>query len=161
MIVFVNGHGGENFLKFRVTPNVSDNRKEREELTSEILYSTITDMFYLKRYKEILIILDTCQAASLIPKVLKEREFTIQRLPPHSTFFSSSSIHEESFSYGYNPEVLLQSIHSVLVRGTCRRSVCTPTTQDTKRLQANSSFCQQNDEPILLFNPTFHSTVDK
>ena len=46
-------------------------KQEREELTSELLYKAITDMYLQKRYRQAFIIIDTCQSASLIPKVLE------------------------------------------------------------------------------------------
>ena len=50
------GHGGENFLKFR---NV-------EEVSAQDLSGTFEQMWRNKRYKEILFVIDTCQAASMI-----------------------------------------------------------------------------------------------
>ena len=34
------------------------------------LYKAMTDMYFQKRYRKAFIIIDTCQSASLIPKVL-------------------------------------------------------------------------------------------
>lgn len=43
--------------------------KEREEITKNILSKTIEDMHAHNRYHEMLVIIDTCQAGSLIPSV--------------------------------------------------------------------------------------------
>ena len=42
-----------------------------------------------------LVVVDTCQAASLIP----------QKLPPSSAFLASSSLGEESYSLGFDLHV--------------------------------------------------------
>lgn len=49
----------------------------------------------MKRYGQVMIMIDTCQASSLIPKTL----------PPYSSFIASSSIGEESYSHGFDYNV--------------------------------------------------------
>ncbi len=53
-------------------------------------------MFKMKRYGQVMIMIDTCQASSLIPK----------DLPPNSIFLASSSVGEESYSHGFDYHVL-------------------------------------------------------
>ena len=52
-------------------------------------------MFRKGRYGKVLVIIDTCQAASLIPPLL----------PPFSSFLASSRTGEESFSFGFDLNV--------------------------------------------------------
>ena len=82
LLLFLNGHGGENFFKIR----------EREEITRDILFNVLNDMYAQGRYGRVLVIIDTCQASSLIPK----------QLPPQSVFLVSSKVGEESYSYGHD-----------------------------------------------------------
>ncbi|KAK8800341.1 hypothetical protein WA171_004974, partial [Blastocystis sp. BT1] len=82
LLLFLNGHGGDGFFKFR----------EREELNSHILWNVLFQMFKMKRYGQVMIMIDTCQASSLIPK----------DLPPNSIFLASSSVGEESYSHGFD-----------------------------------------------------------
>ena len=49
------GHGGDGFLKFQ----------DSEELTSTDLADAIESMYLLGRYKNLLVISDTCQSESL------------------------------------------------------------------------------------------------
>ena len=55
ILIYLTGHGGENFMKFR---NV-------EEVSSHDLSNALNQMWKQKRYKEILFVSDTCQAASM------------------------------------------------------------------------------------------------
>lgn len=52
-------------------------------------------MFRRGRYGKVLVMIDTCQAASLIPPLL----------PPFSSFLASSRSGEESFSFGFDLNV--------------------------------------------------------
>ena len=52
-------------------------------------------MFRKGRYGKVLVMIDTCQAASLIPPLL----------PPFSSFLASSRSGEESFSFGFDLNV--------------------------------------------------------
>lgn len=56
ILIFMTGHGGENFLKFR---NV-------EEVSAHDVSAAFGQMWQDRRYKEILFIIDTCQAGSMI-----------------------------------------------------------------------------------------------
>lgn len=55
VLVFLSGHGGDEFLKFHDT----------EELTAADLGYALGDMHAKGRYKEVLLLIDTCQAATL------------------------------------------------------------------------------------------------
>ena len=57
--VYLTGHGGEGFLKFQ----------DREELTAQALAATFGRMHAGGRYKEVLLVVDTCQAASLFDRI--------------------------------------------------------------------------------------------
>lgn len=57
VFIFITGHGGEEFFKFRDT----------EEFLRQDLRSVLLQMQLMKRYKNILFVSDTCQAFSLAP----------------------------------------------------------------------------------------------
>jgi len=57
VLIYITGHGGERFMKFR----------DIEELTTTDLERTLYEMYMMNRYKEILLIIDTCQAFTLAP----------------------------------------------------------------------------------------------
>jgi phosphatidylinositol glycan class K len=55
ILIYLTGHGGEEFLKFQ----------DVEELTSQDLADAFEQMHQQRRYNEIFFMIDTCQAASL------------------------------------------------------------------------------------------------
>lgn len=57
--VYITGHGGEDFFKFQ----------DKEELSGRQLAHAFSAMHAAQRYKELLFIVDTCQAASLYAQV--------------------------------------------------------------------------------------------
>ena len=59
ILVYVTGHGGDNFFKFQ----------DAEELTSQDLANVFEQMHLRKRYKQILFVADTCQAFTLADKL--------------------------------------------------------------------------------------------
>lgn len=78
ILIFMTGHGGENFLKFR---NV-------EEVSAHDLSTAFNQMWLQKRYKEILFLVDTCQAASMLSLITAPNIFGI----------ASSKVGESSYS---------------------------------------------------------------
>lgn len=95
LLLFLNGHGGDHFFKFQVNDHQTLIPQGREELNDHILSNLLSRMYQMRRYQRVLVMIDTCQAATLIPK----------RLPPHSSFLASSSLGEESYSYGFDSMV--------------------------------------------------------
>jgi phosphatidylinositol glycan class K len=59
VLIFLSGHGGDGFFKFRDT----------EEVTTAELRTSLTEMQQQRRFKNMLIIADTCQAATLTSDV--------------------------------------------------------------------------------------------
>ncbi|KAI9223031.1 peptidase C13 family-domain-containing protein [Blastocladiella britannica] len=55
ILVFMTGHGGDEFLKFQ----------DKEELGAQDLADAFTQMYEGRRYKEILFMVDTCQANTM------------------------------------------------------------------------------------------------
>jgi phosphatidylinositol glycan class K len=78
ILIYMNGHGGNGFIKFQ----------DVEELSSADLADTLEQMHKQKRYNEILLYTDTCQAASLGMKVYS----------PNVLSVGSSLIGENSYS---------------------------------------------------------------
>ena len=60
VLVFLTGHGGDQFLKFH----------DSEELGSPELGAAISTMHARGRYKELLLLLDTCQAATMTEHIV-------------------------------------------------------------------------------------------
>ena len=79
ILIFLSGHGGDEFFKFRDT----------EEMSTQDLGYAFHDMFMQKRYKEILLLVDTCQAATIANAIEAPRVITI----------GSSRKGENSYSY--------------------------------------------------------------
>lgn len=78
IFLYLTGHGGENFMKFR---NV-------EEVSAHDLSAAFNQMWQQGRYKEILFVIDTCQAASMFSKLVSPNIYGI----------ASSKVGESSYS---------------------------------------------------------------
>eukprot|EP00050_Salpingoeca_kvevrii_P000402 m.147646 g.147646 ORF g.147646 m.147646 type:complete len:263 (+) comp10105_c0_seq2:64-852(+) len=59
VLVFLAGHGADNFLKFQDT----------EEITSEQLGDAFSQMYAQQRYNEVLLMIDTCHAETLLDRL--------------------------------------------------------------------------------------------
>jgi len=94
ILIFMSGHGGNEFLKFQ----------DQEELNSQDIADAIAQMHDTKRYNEIFFVVDTCQASTLY-----------NRIASPNVLAMSSSIKDES-SYSY--EVDLQTGVYVIDRFT-------------------------------------------
>eukprot|EP00698_Gefionella_okellyi_P006222 TRINITY_DN15617_c0_g1_i1.p1 TRINITY_DN15617_c0_g1~~TRINITY_DN15617_c0_g1_i1.p1 ORF type:complete len:418 (+),score=97.39 TRINITY_DN15617_c0_g1_i1:95-1255(+) len=79
ILVFMTGHGGEEFLKFQ----------DSEEIHSADLADAFAQMWQQKRYNEILFVADTCQAATLYTRFYS----------PNILALGSSSLGENSYSH--------------------------------------------------------------
>ena len=82
IFLYLTGHGGEDFMKFR---NV-------EEVSSHDLSGAFDQMWQQGRYKEILFVIDTCQAASMFSKLKAPNIYGI----------ASSKVGESSYSVSVN-----------------------------------------------------------
>lgn len=85
ILLFLSGHGGDEFLKFH----------DSEELLSQDLENALQEMDLKRRYKEILLLVDTCQASTLSHRITAPRVTTI----------SSSSKGENSYAYQSSKEM--------------------------------------------------------
>uniref|UniRef100_A0A1I8NZ40 GPI-anchor transamidase n=1 Tax=Stomoxys calcitrans TaxID=35570 RepID=A0A1I8NZ40_STOCA len=79
VLIYLTGHGGDGFLKFQ----------DSEEITSQELADAVEQMWEKKRYNELFLMVDTCQAASLYEK------FT----SPNVLAVASSLVGEDSLSH--------------------------------------------------------------
>lgn len=79
ILIYLSGHGGNGYIKFQ----------DYSELTSEEIADTVEQMWQKRRYNEILIIFDTCEAESLYKKLYS----------PNVVSFASSLIGENSLSH--------------------------------------------------------------
>lgn len=85
VLVFLTGHGGDEFMKFHDT----------EEISSHDLAYALHEMHVKRRYRKLLLILDTCQAATIANHITA----------PNITIMSSSLKGENSYSYFSNDAV--------------------------------------------------------
>eukprot|EP00834_Sanchytrium_tribonematis_P009043 NODE_1412_length_1123_cov_0.710938.p1 type:complete len:256 gc:universal NODE_1412_length_1123_cov_0.710938:830-63(-) len=85
ILVYLTGHGGDGFLKFQ----------DYEELTSKDLADSFAQMFDRKRYKEILFMIDTCQANTMYKYIYS----------PNVLSTGSSEKDENSYSYDNSDEI--------------------------------------------------------
>jgi GPI-anchor transamidase subunit K len=85
ILIYLTGHGGDSFLKFH----------DQQELSSSDLSTVFNDMYIKKRYKEILLIIDTCQASTLFNGI---KSISI----PNISYISSSNLNENSYAYDTN-----------------------------------------------------------
>lgn len=79
VLIFLSGHGGDEFLKFR----------DIEEISAHDLGYAFKEMHLKKRYKEILMIVDTCQASTLATRISS----------PNIISIGSSGKGENSYAY--------------------------------------------------------------
>jgi len=85
VLVYMTGHGGDEFLKFQ----------DAEEISSIEIADAIEQMFEKKRYNELLFIADTCQAFSL----------TKQFYTPNVVAIGSSLKGQNSYSHHSDPDI--------------------------------------------------------
>ncbi|XP_018320138.1 putative GPI-anchor transamidase [Agrilus planipennis] len=79
ILVYLTGHGGDGFLKFQ----------DSEEITNQELADAFEQMWQKRRYNEILFMIDTCQAASMYERFYSPNIFAI----------ASSLVGEDSLSH--------------------------------------------------------------
>ena len=85
LLVYMSGHGGEGFLKFQ----------DSEEITNIELADAFGQMWEKRRYNEIFFMIDTCQAASMFHKFYS----------PNILSVASSLVGEDSLSHHVDPAI--------------------------------------------------------
>eukprot|EP01080_Neovahlkampfia_damariscottae_P002809 gene2809-4217_t len=85
ILLYLTGHGGEDFLKFQ----------DQEEISSMDLADAFSQMHVKKRYNEILFISDTCQGQSLYSSLYT----------PNVMAISSSRVGENSYSHHFDTQI--------------------------------------------------------
>lgn len=85
VLIYMTGHGGDNFLKFQDT----------EEINSHDLADALQQMFERRRYKQVLLLIDTCQASTMHEHLRA----------PGVTAIASSVRGESSYSYQVDDEL--------------------------------------------------------
>ncbi|XP_014249251.1 putative GPI-anchor transamidase [Cimex lectularius] len=85
ILVYLTGHGGDGFLKFQ----------DSEEVTSQELADAVEQMWQKRRYNEIFFMIDTCQAASMFDKFYS----------PNILAVASSLVGEDSLSHHVDPAI--------------------------------------------------------
>jgi len=85
ILIYMTGHGGDGFLKFQ----------DSEEITSIELADAFEQMRQKRRYNEILVITETCQAESMSQKLYS----------PNILAVGSSKVGEDSLSHHGDPTI--------------------------------------------------------
>ncbi|KAG0224653.1 peptidase C13 family-domain-containing protein [Mortierella sp. GBAus27b] len=85
ILVYMTGHGGEEFLKFQ----------DAEEISAYDLGDAFQQMYEKKRYNEILFMIDTCQANTMYTKIHS----------PNILATGSSKLSESSYSHHDDPDI--------------------------------------------------------
>ncbi|CAH3041700.1 unnamed protein product [Porites lobata] len=85
ILVYMTGHGGDGFLKFQ----------DSEEITSIELADAFEQMWQKRRYNEVFLIVDTCQAYSM----------TLKLYSPNILGVGSSLVGEDSLSHHEDPAI--------------------------------------------------------
>ncbi|XP_077298561.1 phosphatidylinositol glycan anchor biosynthesis class K [Arctopsyche grandis] len=85
ILIYLTGHGGDGFLKFQ----------DSEEVTSQEMADAIEQMWQKRRYNEIFFMIDTCQAASMYEKFYS----------PNILAVASSLVGEDSLSHHVDPVI--------------------------------------------------------
>lgn len=85
VLIYLTGHGGEGFLKFQ----------DSEEITNQELADAFEQMWQKQRYHEIFFMIDTCQAASMYEKFYS----------PNILAVASSLVGEDSLSHHVDPAI--------------------------------------------------------
>lgn len=137
VMIYLSGHGGDGFFKFR----------DAEEIASEEIASAISEMKLKQKYRRLLLISDTCQAATLDDKITA----------PFVASFASSGASENSYAY-YPNAILGVSIidrFSYSLSEYFRLNVKSPS--DLKR-QRLSDLINYMDPRFLQSTPSFAMT---
>jgi len=92
ILVYMTGHGGDGFLKFQ----------DSEEITNIELADAFQQMWTKRRYNEIFFMIDTCQAASMFLKFYS----------PGILSVASSLVGEDSLSHHVDPSIGQRSYYS-------------------------------------------------
>jgi phosphatidylinositol glycan class K len=79
VLIYLTGHGGEDFLKFQ----------DNEELGAQDVADAIAQMWEKRRYHELMFMIDTCQASSMFSRINS----------PNVIAASSSRTGEPSYSH--------------------------------------------------------------
>lgn len=87
ILLYMTGHGGQEFLKFH----------DYEELTAQHFSSILRQMTDQQLFSKMLVVLDTCQAATLLGKYINEL--------PNVIFASSSLLNQNSYGYFTHPNL--------------------------------------------------------
>ncbi|GIL77306.1 hypothetical protein Vretifemale_6785 [Volvox reticuliferus] len=90
VLVYLSGHGGNEFIKFN----------DVEELLAQDLADALAQMAEKGRYRELLMIVETCEAATLLQRVSAPNVITI----------ASSQKEQQSLSFKSDPELGLSLI---------------------------------------------------
>ncbi len=85
VLVYMTGHGGDEFLKFQ----------DNEEISSYDIADAFEQMWEKKRYKELMFMIDTCQANSMFSRIYS----------PNIVSTGSSMVGESSYSHHMDGEI--------------------------------------------------------
>jgi hypothetical protein len=91
VLLYLAGHGGDEFFKFH----------DHEELDAQELFEIFAEMHALDRYGRMLVVLDTCQAATMAAPPLT----STLSAAPNIAFLASSRKDENSYAFHHNMDL--------------------------------------------------------
>ena len=106
VLIFMTGHGGDDFLKFQ----------DSEEIGAQDIADAISQMYEKKRYHELFFVIDTCQAATMYSKISSPNVLAAASSLKGESSYSHHASYElgvaviDRFTY-FNLEVL-EHVHS-------------------------------------------------
>ncbi len=144
IVIYLSGHGGDGFFKFR----------DVEELLSSQLSAAIVEMKSQKRFQSLLLIADTCKAATLLYP---------NSLPPfveNVSFIASSQSNENSFGWHSVAELevaiidrfslkFAEGIRTAMKRKGDRSIQSIVESLDPRFLMSHASFTTNSNKKIL------------
>jgi GPI-anchor transamidase subunit K len=89
VLIYLTGHGGDGFLKFG----------DQYELTADELAESITLLFARRGCAELLLLVDTCQAATLGARLVEYVDSLPYNFSVRTIVLASSDAHEKSYSH--------------------------------------------------------------
>jgi GPI-anchor transamidase subunit K len=146
VLIYMAGHGGDEFFKFH----------DREELSAQDLGAAFHEMHTKGRYKEVLLVLDTCKAATMANYITA----------PAVTTLASSAAGENSYAYPTDPSLGVAIIdrftHSMFMffesystkLASFRARKAAPVSQSSPPLSPNLQQLHRSFQPSVL-----HSTA--
>eukprot|EP00040_Diaphanoeca_grandis_P021902 m.117114 g.117114 ORF g.117114 m.117114 type:complete len:376 (-) comp28555_c0_seq1:123-1250(-) len=135
--LYMTGHGGEDFLKFQ----------DQGIVSGAELGDSFEQMYQQQRYKELLFIIDTCHAESLLDGIHS----------PNVIGIASSSRHEDSYSVDLSRDIGVHMVDAF----TGRLLQFLETVSPDNRASLVDMFAFANKQHLILSHPVLRHKLDR